>query len=126
MTKAILFLLLFPTLTFAQIGEYNNLHQNRKTYSVYVSKSGDTIKKGDSYIFGLPTNGNQYVWITQGNAPCFSHISGDTFQIKDFLAWSRNKNSSKKMYARCKGYGLVKIDIDFENALKSGEIELIE
>jgi hypothetical protein len=93
------------------------------SFKQYITKSNDTLKVGDKITFGLPTNGNQYIYITQGNVPAAAKINGDTVTIHKLKSIG-NKTKGYKMYALIKGYGLLPVFVDIEAAIKTEEIEL--
>lgn len=93
------------------------------TYKQYITKSNDTINVGDKVTFGLPTNGNQYIFITQGNTPAGTVITGDKVTISKLKSIG-STSKGFKMYAVVKGYGLLPVLIDIEAALKTEEVEL--
>lgn len=92
-------------------------------FKEYITRSNDTIRIGDTITFGIPANGQQYIFITQGNAPCSAHISGDIATISKLKSIG-NKQRGYKMYAQVKGYGLIPVSIEIENAIRMEEIEL--
>lgn len=91
-------------------------------FNSYITKTNHTIKVGDTITIGLPNNGNQFLFITQGNQPAAAHISGDQVVISSLKSVG-NKKRGYKMYATFKGYGL-SVYIDIDNAIKTEEIEL--
>lgn len=116
-STVLLFALFISAIGFAQQPTKKGTHKQ------YITKTNDTIRVGDTISIGLPYNGNEFMFITQGNARTSSHISGDEVVITKLESLKANKTNFK-MYALFKGYGLIPVHVDLENAIKTGEIEL--
>lgn len=115
-TITLLFSLFFIKIATAQKPTKSGNHTQ------YITKTNDTIKTGDTITLGLPNNGNQYLFITQGNTPAAAHISGDQVKITKLKSVGTKKRGYK-MYAIFKGYGLP-VYIQIDQAIKTEEIEL--
>lgn len=92
-------------------------------FKTYITKTGDTLKVGDVITIGLPRNGDNFTFITQGNVTASAHISGDAVKITKLKSIG-NKQRGYKMYAYFKGYGMLPVIFDIDNAIKTEEIEL--
>lgn len=121
--KKILLLLLIAncSLGYSQIAEFGNL-LNKSTYNEYLSRSGDTIKIGDTLIIGIPTSDLGFTYISQGGQRVSNTLAGKSIVI-DQLKTYGTKSQGFKMYAQFKGYGLVPVLIDYDTALETGEIK---
>ncbi|WP_188464402.1 hypothetical protein [Bizionia arctica] len=93
-------------------------------YETYQTKEEQTISIGDKVEIGIPYGGKEFIFISQGNEYVKSRLAGDIVEIIKLEALSNNK-TSYKMQAYFKGYGLLPVVIDLENALKVKEIILL-
>lgn len=117
-----LFLALFTTLfSFSQSSNYP---PESGTYETYTTKKGQTISVGDHIELGLPYAGTHFIFISQDNTYVRSRLAGDVVEITKLEAATNNKKSYK-MQAYFKGYGVLPVIIDIENALKTEEIILL-
>lgn len=116
----ILFLLLGYTIN-AQIVNYPISKEGN--YESYISKDSILFKVGDKLTIGLPKNGDKYLFISQGGTPAGTVLTGNEVIISK-LKVVGNKKRGYRMFAQFKGYGLIPVDIDIENALKVDEIEI--
>jgi len=116
----LLFIALSPLFSIAQAGKYGDLQKGN--YDEYITKNGDTLIKGDKLIIGTPVAADAFMYITQGNEKVHIRLSGKEVEIHKFKAWTLNKKEEPSMYVLFKGYGLIPVYIDYENALKFGEI----
>ena len=122
MKKFLLLLLIANcSLSYSQIAEFGNL-LNKSTYNEYLSRSGDTIKIGDTLIIGIPTSDLGFTYISQGGQRVSNTLAGKSIVI-DQLKTYGTKSQGFKMYAQFKGYGLVPVLIDYDTALETGEIK---
>lgn len=90
-----------------------------KTYQAYITKAGDTIQAGDRIEIGQPRT-DVYTYITQGNMPSGPIIAGATPIVKKIKVVG-NKKRGYRAYVLFGGYGL-SVYIDWENAVKTGEV----
>jgi len=121
--KKILLLLLIAncSLSYSQIAEFGNLLK-KSTFNEYLSRSGDTIKIGDTLIIGIPTSDLGFTYISQGGERVSNTLAGKSIKI-DQLKTYGTKSQGFKMYAQFKGFGLVPVLIDYDTALETGEIK---
>lgn len=121
--KKILLLILIAncSLSYSQIAEFGNLLK-KSTYNEYLSRSGDTIKIGDTLIIGIPTSDLGFTYISQGGQRVSNTLAGKSIVI-DQLKTYGTKAQGFKMYAQFKGFGLVPVLIDYDTALETGEIK---
>lgn len=121
MKNIILFLMLIFTsaLSYSQIVEYNKYPDTKlHKYTSYVSKSGDIINIGDTLIIGIPSGIKTFNFIQQGMEFCAPHISGKQVVVTGIRSYKNN------LFIEFKGYGLVPVYIQYENAIDVKEIKL--
>lgn len=94
-------------------------------FKTYISRDSITFNVGDKLEIDLPANGDRYLFISQGQAQAGTAITGAVVTIKKLIA-TGNKDTGYKMWAQFKGFGLLPVDIDIENALRVGEIILLK
>lgn len=116
----ILILLIFSITTcYSQIGEYGQLKKN-KQYQSYTTKDGNILKIGD--VIHINTiDSDHYNYISQGGSPGGTILSNKDVIISKLKAWAYQKQEPY-MFVGFKGYGMVILYIDYENALQVGEI----
>lgn len=112
-------LLAFNSLS--QTATYRKISKNAH-WENYISKAGDTLSIGD-YIDVLDPRSDVYTYITQGNVSAGPIISGTRATITKIKSVGTKKRGYK-IYLGFSGYGLLTVWIDYENALRSGEITL--
>lgn len=120
--KKLIFLLFFTTISFSQTAIYNKITSEGK-FTEYQSKNGSSIKVGDTLSIGLPANGNQFIFITQGNVPGGT-VLANTKNVITKIRTAGNTKRGFKTYALFSGYGL-SIYAEIESALETGEIKEI-
>lgn len=112
---------LFCASSFAQTATYPPQEGRFKTY---VTKNGDTISIGDKVQLGIPFGGTTFIFLSQDSQYVRSRLAGDIVTITKLESRTNNK-TSYKMQAFFKGYGLVPVIIDVENALEVKELILL-
>ena len=122
MIKIILFFLLPVALISQNTISYQNLTPG--TYNSYISKDLIPITVGDVIEIGLPGNGDLFRFITQGNTPAASHITGATVTISK-LKVIGTAATGYRMFAYFKGFGLLPVIINIDAALKTEEIIIL-
>jgi len=122
---SVLFLFLLAVVGLAQenlgTAMQSNLGQNMK-YQSYISEAGDTISLGDTIKIGKPSGIKTYNFITQGGEYCTPIITGKKVIVERIWSAAYNKKMPKTLYVGFKGYGLLMVYIDYENALEYGEV----
>ncbi len=116
-----LFIFFSITITYSQTAEYGKL-TSKSDYEIYLTKTGDTLKVGDTLTIGIPTSDLGFTFISQGGQRVSNTLS-DKKVIVDKLKTYGTKKSGYKMYAHFKGYGLIPVLIDYDSALELGEIK---
>jgi hypothetical protein len=94
------------------------------TYTEYVSKSGATVKVGDSLQINNPSNFERYMYITQNDA----YLRADNMNKKLKLKAINVSGDDKKGYTvffTCKGLGATPVFVRYEDALQTNEIKLL-
>lgn len=120
--KPFLLLLFIPILANSQkIADYETLDK-AGDYDAYISRDGDTLRIGDKMTLGLPEGGSIFNWITQGDAQANKKLAGARVIIHKFKCIGKDK-TGYKMYVLFKGYGLLPVYMDYEFALRTGEVE---
>lgn len=123
--KTTLILLLFCIIARGQkIGEYGKLDSGKNVYSVYISKNGHAIKVGDTMLIGSPSSNNGFNHITQGGQKAAVFLSDRKVVIWRIRTY-KDKRFEKRAYLQFKGYGLLPVDVDYELAVKTGELESV-
>ena len=114
-------IVLLVTLTCSsQIAEYGKLTDNLK-YDSYISKTGDKIIVGDTLIIGKASGEFGFIYITQGGERVVSSLAGNKVKITQIKSFGTIK-AGYKLWVQFKGYGLVPVFIDYDNAIETGEI----
>lgn len=119
MRKLILFLL-FTTSIFSQTADYKNL-KSKGSFETYITKSGKILKVKDTIQIGLPSAGKEFVFITQGNVGAAAFLARKKVIITSIKSIG-NSNTGYKIYLLFKGFGILPVYIDYENAIDVGEI----
>jgi len=117
--KAIILLLLFSSQLFSQTAHYKKLESGN--FEKYISKSGRELNIGDTLLVKFPKLANTYTFITQGNLPCSTVLANTKNKITKIKVIG-DKIKGYKTFMIFKGYGLLPVFIDYENALEIGEI----
>lgn len=94
------------------------------TYTEYVSKSGATVKVGDSLQISNPSNFERYMYITQNDA----YLRADNMNKKLKLKAINVSGDDKKGYTvffTCKGLGATPVFVRYEDAVQTNEIKLL-
>ncbi len=112
-------LLAFNSLS--QTATYRKISKNAH-WENYISKAGDTLSIGD-YIEILDPRSDVFTYITQGNISAGPIISGTSPAITKIKSVGTKKRGYK-IFLGFKGYGLLTVWIDYENALRSSEVTL--
>lgn len=114
-------ILLVANISFAQIAEYNKLSKNNQSFNEYKSKNGDIIKVGDSLMTGKAMDPDGFRYISQGGGRMHATHGGKPFTIHKIKSYGKEK-SGFSIWISFKGYGLLPVEVDYENALEAGEI----
>ncbi|KAA5533062.1 hypothetical protein [Paenimyroides baculatum] len=94
------------------------------TYTEYVSRSGATVKVGDSLQINNPSNFERYMYITQNDA----YLRADNMNKKLKLKAINVSGDDKKGYSvffTCKGLGATPVFVRYEDAVQTNEIKLL-
>ena len=94
------------------------------TFTEYVSRSGATVKVGDSLQITNPSNFERYMYITQNDA----YLRADNMNKKLKLKAINVSGDDKKGYTvffTCKGLGATPVFVRYEDALQTNEIKLL-
>jgi hypothetical protein len=116
-----LFVFFSFSITYSQTAEHGKL-TDKSEYEIYLTKTGDTLKVGDTLTIGIPTSDFGFTYISQGGQRVSNTLS-DKKVIVHKLKTYGTKKSGYKMYAHFKGYGLIPVLIDYDTALELGEIQ---
>lgn len=122
--KRILLLIAFTLTTvagFSQVGEYNKLTKNNQSFEEYVSKNGDVLKVGDKLTIGQALDADGFRYISQGQMKVHPTQGGKHVTIHKIKSYGK-KGSGYTMWISFKGFGLLPVEIDYENALAANEI----
>lgn len=113
-------IILFVVQANGQTAEFGKIAE-QSTYAKYITKAGDTLSVGEHLIIGKPTADLGFTYISQGGQRVASHLSGKDVVITQLRSYG-TKKSGYKLYACFKGYGLLPVLIDYDNALETGEV----
>lgn len=116
-----LFTLLFYSFSFAQIAEFGNLSKNNQSFQEYKSKNGDIIKVGDTLTIGKGLDPLGFRFISQGGGRMHVTHGGKDFVITKIKSYGKAK-SGFTIWLNFKGFGLLPVEVDYENALEAGEV----
>jgi hypothetical protein len=119
--KKILILFFFVSICNAQTAIYNKI-KTQDNFTVYQTKSGNTIKIGDTLHIRYPRAGNQYSFIWQDNEPSATNIANTKIIVSQIKTIGSDKRGYKT-YILHKEYDTYPFYIDYESALETGEIK---
>jgi len=108
-------------ISFAQVAQYGKLSKNNESYKSYKSKNGDIISVGDSLIIGKAMDPSGFRFISQGGGRMHPTHGGKPFVITKIKSYGKDK-SGYSIWLNFKGYGLLPVEVDYENAIEAGEI----
>lgn len=94
------------------------------TFTEYVSRSGATVKVGDSLQITNPSNFERYMYITQNDA----YLRADEMNKKLKVKAINVSGDDKKGYTvffTCKGLGATPVFVRYEDAVQTNEIKLL-
>jgi hypothetical protein len=103
-----------------KIAQYGKITENG-FYSAYISKTGDVINEGDTLVVGKPGGEFGFINILQGGQRVAPWLSGKKIKITQIKSYGTDKRGYT-LLVQFKGYGLIPVYIDYDNALQSGEI----
>jgi len=103
-----------------QIAEYGKITGNG-FYSAYVSKTGDIIHEGDTLVIGKPGGEFGFLNIQQGGQRIAVWMAGKKVKISQIKSYGTSKRGYT-LFVQFKGFGLLPVFIDYDNALQTGEI----
>ena len=121
-TRYFLLILLFSIqfYSYSQTAEFNKITSKGK-FTEYISKDKKSVKINDTIQIGLPSAGNNFVYITQGNVGVMPFLANTKAVVKEIKSVGK-KETGFKIYLLFKGYGLLPVYIDYETALLTGEV----
>lgn len=120
-TFALLLIVLFAALAgMSQTAQFGKISGNAQ-YESYVPKTGDQVNVGDTLQLGKPSGEFGFIYITQGGERVKSALAGNKVKITQIKSYG-TKKAGYKLWVQFKGYGLVPVFIDFDNALETSEI----
>ncbi|MDW5288748.1 hypothetical protein [Formosa sp. PL04] len=115
----ILLVLFSFSMGYSQTAEYGKLSE-KSNYKVYLTKTGDSLKVGDTLTIGIPTSDLGFTYITQGGQRVSNSLADKKVIVHKLKTYGSAK-SGYKMYVLFKGYG-INVFIDYDTALELGEI----
>lgn len=89
-------------------------------FSQFKAKNGDLISIGDTLIIGKASSQFGFDFITQGGQRMHPSHAGKNITVTDLK--EMGKRGQEKTYLQFKGFGLVPVLIDYDNAFQTGEI----
>ncbi|WP_165749949.1 hypothetical protein [Cellulophaga sp. Z1A5H] len=93
-----------------------------KRVDMYITKSKDTLRIGDTLTIGKMSNENHYQYINQANQFAGSQLSGHKIIIKKLIVEKANKNRQAVLWVDFRGWGLYPVFISYEQASEAGEV----
>lgn len=122
MKTALFLLMIVPMSIFAQDQvNWTDIPKKNGKYSSYITRKGNTISVGDVITIGTPSTPDGFLWISQGGQQTANFLAGVDVEITKIRTYKGR--FAGKAYLEFKGYGLLPVSIDYEIALKTGEIE---
>jgi len=112
--RLIVLLLFLTQICGAQIANYNTTKKGK--YTSYITATGDTIKTGMQLRLGTASTNLGFVYISQGGERVAFRLSNQTVTVHGVRVY-------EKPYILFKGYGLLPVLIDYENAITTGELQ---
>ena len=119
----ILSMMLLNTAIYSQIAEYGKIprpNSFKDDYTAYITKSHDTLRIGDTLIFGKAT-GITYMHITQDGRGVSPSFAGRKVVVHNLHAF-KQKLWQGLIFVNVKGFGMVPVYINYEIAFETGEI----
>jgi hypothetical protein len=104
----------------AQIAEFGKISGNAQ-YDAYITKSGDQINVGDTLVIGKPAGIQRFMYIQQGGEYCAPWISGKKVAITQIHSYGKKKNGYT-LFVQFKGFGLIPVFMQYDNAIANGEV----
>lgn len=116
--------LLSISLNAQKIADYKSLEGSifGKKVDIYITKSRDTLKIGDTLIIGKMSAENHFRFINQANQFGGSQLTGHKITIKKMLVDKRGKQGDPTLWVDFRGWGLYPVYISYEQAIESGEV----
>jgi hypothetical protein len=108
-----LLLLFFTQISLAQTAHFGETKKG--TYDNYITRAGDTIKKGMQLTLGTPSTDLGFAYISQGGERVAFRLANTTVTVHNIRVY-------EKPYLQIRGYGLLPVLIDYENAITTGEL----
>lgn len=120
-TKLLLFILSFVTFSAtSQEVDFKNLKKGK--FKTYITSNGLEISVGDTLTFGNATSDKGFQYLSQGGDPVHPTRSSAKAIISKIKVLKNGISLQPWVYV--KGFGLIPVAIDIEQALKSKEIKL--
>tara|TARA_R110000822_G_scaffold305007_2_gene430476 strand:+ start:1132 stop:1653 length:522 start_codon:yes stop_codon:yes gene_type:complete len=121
---SIIIFLVSISLSAQKIADYNKLDGSYfgKKYDVYITKSRDTVRVGDSLVIGKTSTDSHFKFINQANQFGGSQLSGHGIKIKKMIVEKFGKNREPVLWIDFRGWGLYPVYIAYEQALEEGEL----
>jgi hypothetical protein len=104
-----------------KIARYGEIPNGKNTFDTYIAQNGTQINVGDEITIGLPSSDDGFRFITQGGQKSADFLADRTITISQIRTY-KDKRFAGQIYLQFKGYGLIPVDINYETALKAGEI----
>lgn len=82
---------------------------------------GETIQPGDTLTIGFASNPQGFDFITQGGVRMHPSHAGKKLIVSGFKTFG--KKLQARTYVQVKGFGLVPVYIDYDNAVAVGELK---
>jgi hypothetical protein len=106
--------------SYGQVAKYGEVNGNL-TYEKYIAKTGSSVSVGDTIKLGKPSGNDHFLYIQQCEqyvAPWLADRDVVVTQIKSY----GNQKRGYTLFVQFKGYGLIPVFIQYDNALAAGEV----
>lgn len=111
--RVTLLLLFLSQICTAQIANHNTTKKGK--YTTYITAKGDTINTGMQLRLGTPSTDLGFVYVSQGGERVAFRLANETVTVSGIRVY-------EKPYLQIRGYGLIPVLIDYENAITTGEL----
>jgi hypothetical protein len=112
--------MIFSNYFFGQEVKYGEVIENGY-YDTYHAKDGSTVSVGDTIKLGQPSGNDHFLFIQQGGqyvAPWLADKDVIVTRIKSY----GSKKKGYILFVQFKGFGMLPVFIQYDNAVEAGEV----
>lgn len=121
LSLTLLAVLLYIPMLAQKIAMYGEIPNGKHTFDTYIAQDGTHINVGDEITIGMPSAPDGFRFITQGGQKTADFLADRTVTITKIRTYP-DKRFAGQIYLQFKGYGMLPVDINYETALKAGEV----